>query len=116
MNIQDYKEAIKLTEYMHGHDSRYVYCVQKTGMLYEVDPADGTITGEKYILNISFSPLAKWDDGIREVDDAPGAEDYRTHPNNPDYQQWKLEHPEVNLYGPDNPEAEYSDVEQLDGE
>jgi hypothetical protein len=60
MNIQNYKDAIRLTEWATAGVpgiTRYVYCVPHTGMLYEVDPADGTITGQKYILDIAFGKM-----------------------------------------------------------
>lgn len=61
MNIQDMPDAIMLTEYASishtGTISRYVYCTKSRGMLYEVDPSDGTITGQRYILNISWDRI-----------------------------------------------------------
>ena len=59
-NIQGYPDAVMLTEWSTkcanpaDEKTRYIYVVKSTGMLYEVDPADGTITGQKYILDISF--------------------------------------------------------------
>jgi hypothetical protein len=61
MNIQEFPYAIMLTKFVSlsesGNTERYVYCTPDTGMLYEVDPANGTITGSKYILDISFTPI-----------------------------------------------------------
>ncbi len=57
-NIQDYKDAIYLTKYASlstkGTTEYYVYCVPDTGMLYEVAAKDGTITGQRYALDITW--------------------------------------------------------------
>ena len=60
-NIQEYPDAVMLTEWSTkctnpaDEKTRYIYAVKSTGMLYEVDPVDGTITGQRYILDISFT-------------------------------------------------------------
>ena len=64
MNIQDttpHTDVVKLTSFCHlvpGIDKEYhVYCKLSTGMLYQVDAADGTIVGQKYILDIAFDKM-----------------------------------------------------------
>lgn len=80
MNIQDFKDAIKLTEYANHsanrmmNVTRYVYCLPAIGMLYEVDPTDGTILGQKYIPDIVFSPIPSQHDLLVQLSDDIGYE------------------------------------------
>lgn len=60
-NIQEYKDAIKFTEYASisnsGTVARYVYIIPSTGMMYEVDPNDDTITGQRCALDITWDRI-----------------------------------------------------------
>ena len=64
MNIQDitpHTDVVKLTSFVSlgpkVNKEYHVYCKLSTGILYQVDSADGIIVGQKYILDIAFDKM-----------------------------------------------------------